>query len=73
MPAEATTEALQAYMYEKLNDSPETEDEKKIRFLIKRKTRSTKKPTDKPAKFKKLDCRRCEAPNWSRQHEYPAS
>ena len=24
---------------------------------------------DKPAEFKKLDCNRCGAPNWSRQHE----
>ena len=49
---EAITEALHKYMYERLNNSLETEDEKKIRYLNKRKTRSTKEPLDKPAKFK---------------------
>ena len=59
-------------MYDKLNDSPETEDEKKIGYFHKRKAKSTKKPTDKPTKLKKLDCNRCGAPNWSRQHKCPA-
>ena len=27
---------------------------------------------DKQTKFEKLDCYRCGAPNWSRQHECPA-
>ena len=69
---EAITKALHEYIYEKLNDSPETEDEKKIRYLNKRKSKSTKEPLDKPAKFKKLDCNRCGAPNWSTQNECPA-
>ena len=34
MSAEAITEALHDYMYEKLNDSLETEVEKKIRHLM---------------------------------------
>ena len=37
MSVEAITEALHEHKYEKLNDSPETEDEKKIRYLKKRK------------------------------------
>ena len=72
MSIEAITEALHEYMYEKLNDSPETEEEKKIRYLNKRKTRNTKDLSEKPTKFKKVDCNRCGAPNWSRQHECPA-
>ena len=72
MSIEAITEALHEYMYEKLNDSPETEKEKKIRYLNKRKTRNTKDLSEKPTKFKKVDCNRCGAPNWSRQHECPA-
>ena len=72
MSVEEITEALHEHMYEKLNDSPETRDEKKIRYLNKRKVKSTKEPTDIPKKFKKLDCNRCGAPNWSRQHECPA-
>ena len=39
MSVEAITEALQEHMYEKLNDSPETEEEKKIRYLNKRKAK----------------------------------
>ena len=59
---EAITEAIHRYMYKKLNDSPETEDEKKIRYLNKRKT-STREPMDKPAKFRELDCNRYVEPN----------
>ena len=72
MSIEAITEALHEYMYEKLYDSPETEEEKKIRYLNERKTRNTKDLSEKPTKFKKVDCNRCGAPNWSRQHECPA-
>ena len=72
MSIEANTEALHEYMYEKLNDPLETEEEKKIRYLNKRKTKSTKELSEKPTKIKKLDCNRCGAPNWSRQHDCPA-
>ena len=72
MSSEAITEALHEYMYEKLTDSPETEEEKKIRYLKKRKTKSTKDLLEKLTKIKKVDCIRCGAPNWSRQHECPA-
>ena len=41
MSIEAITEALHENMYEKLNDSPETEEEKNIRYLKKRKTKNT--------------------------------
>ena len=73
MTVEAITKALYEYMHEEINDLPETEDEKAIRYLDKRKTRSTKESTDNPANVKKLDCNRCGAPNWSRQHECPAT
>ena len=72
MLIEAITEALHEYMYEKLNDSPETEEEKNIRYLKKRKTKNTEDLSEKPTKFKKVDCTRRGAPNWSRQHECPA-
>ena len=72
MSVEAITEALHEHMYEKLNDSPETEEEKKIRYLNKRKAKSHKEQTDKPTKFKKMDCNRCGATNWLGQHECPA-
>ena len=48
MLVEAITDAILEYTYDKLNDSPETE-EKKIRYLNKRKIKPTKEPekTDK--------------------------
>ena len=45
MSVEAITDALHEHMYEKLNDSPETEEEKKIRYLNKRKAKSFKEQT----------------------------
>ena len=72
MSVEAITKALHEHIYEKLNDSPETEEEKKIRYVNKRKAKSHKEQMDKPTKFKKMDCNRCGAPNWSKQHECPA-
>ena len=42
MSVEAITEALQEQMYEKLNDSPETGEETKIRYLNKKKQKAIK-------------------------------
>ena len=50
MSVDAICEALHECMYKKLNDSPETEGEKKIRYLNKKKTRATKEPTYNPVK-----------------------
>ena len=58
MSVEAVTEALHEHLYEKLNDSPETE-EKKIRHLIKGIAKSHKEQMDKPTNIKKMDCNRC--------------
>ena len=63
---EAITEALHQYMYEKINDSPDTEDEKKIGYLNKRTAKSTKEPTDKPTNSKRwivTDAEHRTAPN----------
>ena len=70
MSEEAKTEAMHEYMYEKLIDSREKEDEKKTDISMKKKQESPK--NQQPVKFKKLDCNRSGAPNWSRQHECPA-
>ena len=53
MSKEAITEALHEYMYEKLNDSPETEEEKKIRYLNKKKQRTQKICRRNPQSSKK--------------------
>ena len=71
MSVKPITDILHEYMTGNLNDSPETEEEKKTRYLNKKKTRTNNETGDKPAKFKNIDCNRCGAPNWSRQHECP--
>ena len=53
MSVEAITDAILEYTYDKLNDSPETEEEKKIRYLNKRKIKPTKEQPEKPTKIKK--------------------
>ena len=53
MSVEAITDAIIEYTYDKLNDSPETEKEKKIRYLNKRKIKPMKEQPEKPTKFKK--------------------
>ena len=50
MNVEAITEAIHEYLYEKLNDSPETEAEKTIRHVEKRKLKYTKDQVDRNTK-----------------------
>ena len=56
MSVETITDILHELMYEEWNDSPETEEEKKIRYLNKRKTRINKETGYKPTNFKNIDC-----------------
>ena len=73
MSVEAITEAIHEYMYEKLNESPETDEDKNIRRLEERKLKYGKEHTERnPKTAKRLDCNSCGAPNWSKQHECPA-
>ena len=73
MSVEAITEAIHEYAYEKLNESPETDEDKKIRHVEKRKLKYGKEHTERnPKTARRLDCNRCGAPNWSKQHECPA-
>ena len=51
MSVEAITDAIHEYMYEKLNDSPETEGEKKIRYVKKTKNENYKGTTRKTGKL----------------------
>ena len=71
MSIEAITDAIHEYMHEKLNESPETEEEKKIRHVDKRKLTKNKEQTERHPKTRRLDCNKCRAPNWSKQHESP--
>ena len=72
MSIEAITDAIHEYMYEKLNESPETEEEKKIRHVDKRKLTQNEEQTERYPKTRRLDCKKCGAPNWSKQLECPA-
>ena len=53
MSVEAITDAIPEYTYDKLNDSPETEEEKKIRYLNKRKIKPTKEQPENRQNSKK--------------------
>ena len=53
MPVEAITDAILEYTYDKLNDSPETEEEKKLRYLNKRKIKPTKEQSENRQNAKK--------------------
>ena len=58
-------------MYEKMNESRDTEEETKIKHVDRK--RSYQKPErNKPNKLRKVDCIRCGAPNWNKQHDCPA-
>ena len=56
MSVEAITDAIHGYMYEKINDSPETDKEKKVKHVEKRKFKLTKKQAYKNTKFRRMDC-----------------
>ena len=71
MSIKAITEAIHEYMYEKLNESLETEGEKKIRHVEKMKLVKNKEQTERHPKTRRLDCNKCEAPNWSKYYECP--
>ena len=66
MPVEAITEAIHEFMYEKLNESPEVEEDKKIRYVEKRKLKDGKEQTEQnPKATRRLDCNRCGTPSCS--------
>ena len=51
MSVEAITDAIHEYMFEKLNDSPETEEEEKIRYVNKTKNKNHERTTRKTGKI----------------------
>ena len=50
MSIDAITDAIHDYMYEKLNESPETEEEKKMRHVDKRKMKNNEEQAERYAK-----------------------
>ena len=71
MSVEAITDTIHEYMYEKMNESRDSEEETKIKH-VERKRNYQKLEKEKPNKFRKVDCIRCGAPNWSKSHDCPA-
>ena len=72
MSMEAITDAIHEYRYKKLNESTETEEEKKTRRVDKRKLMKNEEQTEWYPKARRVDSNKCGAPNWSKQHECPA-
>ena len=59
---EAITDTIHEYMYEKMKQKKHLD-----------RKRSYQKPErNKPNKLRKVDCIRCGAPNWNKQHDCPA-
>ena len=56
MSEDAITDAIHEYIYEKLNASPEKEEEKKTRHVDKRKLKNSKEQTEQYLKARRLDC-----------------
>ena len=71
MSIEAVTDAIHEDMYKKLNESPETEEEKKS-DMWKKNVIKNKEQTERYPKTRQLDCNKYGAPNWFKQHECPA-
>ena len=62
MSVEAITDTIHEYMYEKMNESKDSEEETKIKHVDIKRTYH-KPERGKQNKFRKVDCIRCGAPN----------
>ena len=60
MSVEAITDTIHEYLYEKMNESRDSEEETKIKY-VDIKTNYQKPENKKPNKFRKVDCIRCGA------------
>ena len=73
MSVEAITDAIHEYMYEKVNETSETDRRvKESPIRGQNKIKNSKQQTERYPKTRRLDCNKCRAPNWSKQHECPA-
>ena len=71
MSVEANTGTIHEYMYEKMNESKDSEEETKIKHVDRKRTYQ-KPEREKQNKFRKVDCIKCGAPNWNKSHDCPA-
>ena len=68
---EAITDTIHENMYKKMKESQDSEEETKIKHVEEEKNYQ-KPEKEKSNKSRKVDCIRCGAPNWNKQHDYPA-
>ena len=71
MSVEAITDTIHEYMYEKMNESKDYEEETKIKHVDRKRT-YRKPESEKQIKFTIVDCIRCGAPNRNKSHDCPA-
>ena len=71
MSVEAITDTIHENMYEKMNESKDSEEKTKIKHVDRKRTYQ-KPEREKQNKFRKVDCLKCGAPNWNKSHNCPA-
>ena len=71
MSVEAITDTIHEYMYEKMNESKDSEEETKIKHVDRKRTYQ-RPEKERQNKFRKVDCIRCGAPKWNKSHDCPA-
>ena len=71
MSVEAITDTIHEYMYEKMNESRDSEEETKIKHVDRKRTYQ-KPEKERQNEFRKVDCIRCGAPNWNKSPDSPA-
>ena len=83
MTIETITDLIHEYMYDRLNDSNNSNDGRNVKHVQERPQkrkwsekssyeRNKKRPEYQKQKYKDNRCGQCGAPNWSRQHICPA-
>ena len=71
MSVEAITDTIHEYMYEKMNESKDSEEGTKIKHVDRKRTYQRPQKGGQN-KFRKVDCIRCIAPNGNKSHDCPA-
>ena len=70
MSVEAIIDTIHDFIYKKMNESRDSEEETKIKHVDRK--RNYQNHEKKTTKFRKVDCVKCGAPNWSKQNGCPA-
>ena len=71
MSVEPITDTIHEYMYKKMNESKNSEEETKIKHVDRKRTYQ-KPEKEKQNKFRKIDCSQCGVPNWNKSYDCPS-